>query len=161
MPAKPTPNQSIFLRWRKPLDALIAGRYMKLGATKASPTITVWRTVKSAGNRWTQGTAQAFVTTNPSRCQMARMFERDRALLARAMVLLHNLHLAAGLARRQDRRGRSQLGLVTCHGEARRLAPRGSLHAERSIVGPLSPQRTSDSCGPAREESRARCRSPI
>src|SRR5215468_2104003 len=133
MPAKPTPNQSIFLRWSKSLDALIAGRYMKLGTTKASPTITVWRTVKSAGNRWTQGTAQAFVTTNPSTCQMAR---------ARAMVLLHNLHLAAGLARRQDRRGRSQLGLATCHGEARRLAPRGSLHAGRSIVGPLSPQRT-------------------
>src|SRR5215469_14085622 len=97
MLAEPTPNQSIFLRWPKPLDALIAGRYMKLGTTKASPTITVWRTVKSAGNRWTQGTAQAFVTTNPSRCQMARMFERDRALLARAIVLLHKSALGGGL----------------------------------------------------------------
>jgi hypothetical protein len=77
---KPTPNQRIFLRWRKLLNAPTAGQYMKLGTTKPCPRITVWRTVKSAGNRWTRGTARTFGTTNSSRCQTARMFERGRAL---------------------------------------------------------------------------------
>jgi hypothetical protein len=52
---------------------------MKLGTTKPCPRITVWRTVKCAGNGWTQ-TARTFGTTNSSRCQTVRVFERDRAL---------------------------------------------------------------------------------
>src|SRR5262249_19578774 len=77
---KPTPNQRIFLRWRKLLNAPTAGQHMKLGMTKPCPRITVWRTVKSAGNRWPRGTARTVGTTNSSRCQTARMFERGRAL---------------------------------------------------------------------------------
>jgi hypothetical protein len=63
-----------------PHAGVAAGQYMKLGTTKPCPRITVWRTVKSAGNRWTRGTARTFGTTNSSRCQTAGMFERGRAL---------------------------------------------------------------------------------
>jgi hypothetical protein len=76
----PTPNQSIFLRWRKLLSAPTAGQYMRLGTTKLCPRISVCRTVKSAGNKWTRRTARTFATTNSSRCQTVRVFERGRAL---------------------------------------------------------------------------------
>src|SRR5262249_61748122 len=39
----------------------------------------------------------------------------------RGHIVLHNLHLAAGLARRQARPGCSQLGLATCTGEGPRV----------------------------------------
>src|SRR5262249_46410446 len=81
---RPSGSQHItrvyFLRWRKLLNARTAGQYMKSGTTKPCPRITVWRTVKSAGNTWTRGPARTFATTNSSRCQTARMFERGRAL---------------------------------------------------------------------------------
>jgi hypothetical protein len=72
----PRAGQGI-VKWLRPSNVPTAGRCMKLRTRKSRPTINIRRTVKSAGNRWTPQTAQAFRATNSSRCQMARMFDRQ------------------------------------------------------------------------------------
>ena len=104
------------MRWRKHLNAPTAGQYMKLSTTKSCPRITVWRTVKSAGNRWARGTARTFGTTNSSRCQTARMFERGPALTSTIGVGSYHLdRIRMKLPRTSvqgfERPGRSLYGL--------------------------------------------------
>src|SRR5262245_34832556 len=151
----------MFLRWRKPLDALIAGRYMKLGTTKASPTTTVWRTVKSAGNRWTQGTAQAFVTTNSSRCQMARMCERDagdisaRPRKARDQPGAHGIsRVRLALARAVTRRAagnRSRMSWMHLP-DSSAVTPSPNLSSNRSNLPAKPPELRSTASGSAADE---------